>query len=186
LQVKKNHYLAGAQLRSSPNCDDRPAREDISLLVIHGISLPAGQFQTGLVDALFTNTLPPQLDPGLEDLRDLKVSSHLFIDREGNATQYVGFDKRAWHAGASAWRGRSRCNDFAIGIELEGTDLLPYTDAQYQALLEVTLGLFDRYPRLSMDAVVGHGEIAPGRKTDPGSAFDWQRYLRALAIGLNR
>lgn len=181
MRVKRNHCLYRVPLRPSPNCDDRPDREDIALIVIHAISLPAGQFESALVDALFTNTLPEQLDPALEDLRGAKVSSHVFIERSGKVTQYVRFDRRAWHAGESSWRGRLGCNDFAIGIELEGTDQLPYTDAQYDSLHELTCALFARYPRLSADAVVGHQEVAPRRKTDPGPGFDWQRYLGALA-----
>ncbi|MFP6814556.1 MAG: 1,6-anhydro-N-acetylmuramyl-L-alanine amidase AmpD [Pseudomonadales bacterium] len=181
MRVKKNHCLFRVALRPSPNFSDRPDAEDIALIVIHGISVPAGDFDSGLVDALFTNTLPERLDPTLESLRGTRVSTHVFISRSGKLTQYVPFDKRAWHAGESSWRQRIGCNDFSVGIELEGTDQLPYTDAQYESLHSVTRALFARYPRLSADAVVGHQEVAPLRKTDPGPGFDWPRYLGALA-----
>ena len=170
-------------MRQSPNCNERPDSGDVALIVIHGISLPPGQFGTGLVDALFTNTLPDDLDQPMADLRTTRVSAHVFVDRSGLVTQYVPFDRRAWHAGNSSWRQRDGCNDYSIGIELEGTDDVPYTDAQYRSLIAVSLALFARYPRLSADAVVGHQEVAPGRKTDPGPAFDWGRYLRGLASG---
>ncbi len=181
MRVRKDHCLVGVPFRASPNCDERPDPEDVSLIVIHGISLPPGLFGGELVDGLFTNSLPDELDPGLEELRDVRVSAHLFIDRTGRITQYVPFHRRAWHAGISGWCGRPSCNDYAIGIELEGTDELDYADAQYRALIAVTRALLARYPRLSVDAVVGHQEIAPHRKTDPGPAFDWCRYLSALA-----
>ncbi|NIP15665.1 MAG: 1,6-anhydro-N-acetylmuramyl-L-alanine amidase AmpD [Pseudomonadales bacterium] len=181
MRVRKDHCLVGVPFRASPNWDERPQPEDVALIVIHGISLPPGRFGGNLVDGLFTNSLPESLDPDLEELRDVRVSAHVFIDRTGRITQYVPFHRRAWHAGKSAWHGRPSCNDYAIGIELEGIDELDYADAQYRALIEVSRALLDRYPRLSADAVVGHQEIAPGRKTDPGPAFDWQRYLIALA-----
>ena len=181
MRVRKDHCLVGVPFRASPNCDERPDPEDVSLIVIPGISLPPGRFGGDLVDGLFTNSLPDELDPGLAELRDVRVSAHLLIDRAGRITQYVPFHRRAWHAGSSGWCGRPSCNDYAIGIELEGTDELDYADAQYRALIAVSRALFDRYPRLSVDAVVGHQEIAPERKTDPGPAFDWCRYLGALA-----
>lgn len=179
MRVTSKHYLYRVRREFSPNCDDRPDPNDVCLLVVHGISLPAGQFGGPMVTQLFTNELPADLGD-LEELRGLAVSSHLFIDRLGQITQFVPFDKRAWHAGQSIWRGRPNCNDYAVGVELEGTDDVPYADAQYAALLAVSLALFRRYPRLSVEAVVGHREIAPGRKTDPGTAFDWPRYLRLL------
>lgn len=143
--------------------------------------MPEGEFGGELVDALFCNALPERLDPALAELRDLRVSAHLFINRRGVSTQYVPFDRRAWHAGESSWRRRPGCNDYAIGIELEGADNVPYTARQYRTLTAVTAALLRRYPRLSTDAVVGHQEVAPGRKTDPGPAFDWPRYLGALS-----
>ena len=175
------HCLYRVTQALSPNCDERPDPDDISLLVIHGISLPPGEFGGDLVARLFTNRLPANLDAPLQELRGLKVSAHLFLDRAGRVTQFVPFDKRAWHAGESRWRCRPGCNDYAIGVELEGTDATAYTVAQYATLVRVCRALFARYPRLSADCVVGHREVAPGRKTDPGTAFDWPRLLGALA-----
>ena len=177
------HWLSGAAVRPSPNCNDRPRQDDISLVVIHGISVPPGQFGTGLVEALFLNALDVTSHPALADLQGVRVSAHLFIDRGGEVTQFVPFHRRAWHAGVSSFGGRQNCNDFAIGIELEGTDDTPYDDVQYHRLTAVVRWLFERYPQLSPARVVGHAEIAPGRKTDPGPAFDWQRLMTALATG---
>lgn len=177
--------LAGGLLRSarqlpSPNCDARPDPADISLLVIHGISLPPGRFGGPYIDALFSNRLDPQAHPYFETIKDLKVSAHLLIARDGRVTQYVPFGRRAWHAGVSQFEGRARCNDYAIGIELEGSDSRPYTEKQYRRLLGVTRALLAAYPRLTTARIVGHSDIAPGRKTDPGPAFDWARYRREL------
>ncbi len=173
-------WMPRARAVLSPNRDARPAWADIELVVVHNISLPPGKFGGGMVEALFCNQLDCTLDPSLNDLAGVAVSAHLFIDRRGRATQFVPFNERAWHAGVSSWRGRSGCNDFAIGIELEGTDDKKYTRKQY-ARLRSTLGwLLGRYPRLATDTIVGHNEIAPGRKTDPGAAFDWSRLLAEL------
>lgn len=180
MQVTKDHWLARVRRRPSENCAPRRDPADVSLLVIHNISLPPGEFGTGMVEALFTNQLDVSCDERLADLEGLKVASHLLIDRRGRATQFVPFDHAAWHAGVSQWRGRQGCNEFAIGIELEGTDDRPYTRAQYQRLVRITRALMQRYPRLSPEAIVGHLEIAPGRKTDPGPLFDWLGYLLAL------
>ena len=180
MQVRNDHWLARTRRRISPNRNPRPDPRDLSLIVIHGISLPAGRFGTGLVDELFLNRLDVTADPALADLAGVAVSAHVFIDRRGRATQFVPFDERAWHAGVSEWRGRCNCNDFAIGIELEGEDTRRYTGAQYRRLEKVTRALLERYPGLSRDAIVGHLEVAPDRKTDPGGAFDWLRYLRSL------
>ena len=180
LTVAADHWLAGVRRRNSPNSHPRPDASDISLVVVHGISLPPGVFDTGLVEALFTNVLDVGTHPALADLEGARVSSHLLLSRRGALTQFVPFHRCAWHAGVSSYRGRARCNDFSIGIELEGTDRRPYTDSQYRGLAEVLAALFRRYPRLSLSAVVGHAEIAPGRKTDPGPAFDWPRLLRTL------
>ncbi|KUJ71953.1 1,6-anhydro-N-acetylmuramyl-L-alanine amidase AmpD [Thiomicrospira sp. WB1] len=168
-----SHCLTEALLIPSPNADERPDPDDISMVVIHGISLPPGQFQTEGVTQLFTNTLNPNEHPYYAEIQHLKVSSHLFIRRDGELIQYVPFHRRAWHAGQSQWQGRQACNDFAIGIELEGTDTLPYDPRQYQRLNQVLALLKQTYPRLSDQSVVGHCDIAPGRKTDPGEAFDW-------------
>jgi len=178
--VKDNHCLARTSLRRSPNRDQRPDEEDIALLVIHGISLPPGRFGTGMVEDLFLNRLEVSVDSSLADLAGARLSSHLFIDRRGRTIQFVPFHERAWHAGISNWRGREGCNDFAIGIELEGVDDRAYTRAQYSRLASVLRALLARYPRLSRNAIVGHQEISPGRKTDPGPVFDWAGVLGEL------
>ncbi|MCM0035747.1 MAG: 1,6-anhydro-N-acetylmuramyl-L-alanine amidase AmpD [Burkholderiaceae bacterium] len=165
---------AGISLRPSPNFNERPPSVEISLLVIHNISLPPGQFGTPYVADLFLNQLDLKADPWFEkNLQGLTVSAHFVIDRSGHITQFVACDKRAWHAGISQHAGREQCNDFSIGIELEGTDITAYTDAQYDALAGLTQCMRAHYP---LTAVRGHCDIAPGRKTDPGEAFDWTRY----------
>lgn len=173
----ENHKLTGVCFVESPNCDDRPDDGDISLVVIHGISLPPGEFGGTNIDALFTNTLDENAHPYFSEISALKVSSHLLIKRQGEITQYVPFNKRAWHAGESNYKGRTCCNDYSIGIELEGTDTEPYTDAQYSALNNVLNLLVNSYSNLSFANITGHCDIAPGRKTDPGAAFDWQRLI---------
>ncbi|MFK7912895.1 MAG: 1,6-anhydro-N-acetylmuramyl-L-alanine amidase AmpD [Pseudomonadales bacterium] len=180
VRVAPDHWLPRVRRVPSPNCDARFDADDIALLVIHNISLPAGRFGNGHVEALFCNELDCTLHASFADLPGVEVSAHLLIARTGRITQFVPFNARAWHAGTSQWRGRSRCNDFSIGIELEGTDSRPYTKAQYRSLTRVTAALLERYPRMSPDAIVGHEDIAPGRKTDPGPAFDWSRYLGSL------
>ena len=164
----------------SPNQNARPDPEDISLVVVHGISLPPGEFGTGAVERFFCNTLDCSGDRRLADLAGVRVSAHLFVSRRGALTQFVPFDRRAWHAGLSHWRGRTGCNDFAIGIELEGTDDSGYTNSQYAALGRILDALFACYPRLDRSTVVGHNEIAPERKTDPGPRFDWRRVQHGL------
>ncbi|MBE0369372.1 1,6-anhydro-N-acetylmuramyl-L-alanine amidase AmpD [Pseudoalteromonas aurantia] len=157
--------------------DDRPDSEEISLLVIHNISLPAGQFGTPYVDSLFTGQLNCDAHPSFSDLRGLKVSAHCFIRRDGSVLQYVPFGKRAWHAGVSEFAGRARCNDFSIGIELEGTDCIEYSSEQYASLAALIREIRHYYPAISLDRIVGHCDIAPGRKTDPGAIFKWQKLL---------
>jgi AmpD protein len=174
---------AAARRCPSPNFNERPAGSEISLLVIHNISLPAGCFGTGHVEALFCNTLDCAAHPDFADLEGLAVSSHFLIERDGSLVQFVSCDQRAWHAGLSSWCGRDNCNDFSIGIELEGTDRQPYEDAQYRELVSLTRRLQRRYPSLAAGAIVGHSDIAPGRKTDPGPAFDWARFRSALRAG---
>ncbi len=164
----------------SPNHGPRPAGTPIDLLVIHAISLPPGEFGGGWIDALFTNRLDPGAHPAFAPIADLHVSAHLLIDRQGSVTQYVPFQRRAWHAGRSSFAGRCECNDFSVGIELEGDDRTPFEEAQYDALSRVVRALRHRYPRITPDRIVGHSDIAPGRKTDPGPAFDWQRLLGGL------
>jgi AmpD protein len=169
-------WLSTATALASPNADPRPDKSDISLLVIHSISLPPGQFGGGHVAELFTNTLDPNTHPYFAEIANFKVSAHLLIDREGVVIQFVPFDQRAWHAGVSAFAGRPACNDFSIGIELEGTDTDPYTHLQYECLVKITQCLIAEYPALSSERVAGHSDIAPNRKTDPGPAFDWARF----------
>lgn len=151
------------------------------LVVLHNISLPPGKFGGPHIDALFTNQLLADDHPYFAQICALTVSSHFMINRKGRITQYVGCDKRAWHAGKSSWKGRANCNDYAIGIELEGTDTQAFTDQQYQALSELIPALWHAYPSLPQAAITGHEHIAPGRKTDPGPAFDWQRLKRLVA-----
>jgi AmpD protein len=176
--------LLGARQVESPNCDDRPAGQAPELVVLHGISLPPGEFGGQWIEALFTNRLPPNVHPYFETIAGLQVSSHLLLLRDGEVIQFVPFHRRAWHAGASQWRGRERCNDYSIGIELEGTDTSVYTPAQYGALSEAVAGLCRAYPALAPDRVVAHSDIAPGRKTDPGIAFDWPLFRTLLQLHL--
>jgi AmpD protein len=167
------HAGPRVSLSPSPNFNERPTQDDVALLVIHNISLPPGQFGTPYIRDLFLNQLDLKADPWFTCLEGLKVSAHFLIDRTGHITQFVSCDARAWHAGVSSFEGREQCNDFSIGIELEGTDTLPYTDAQYGSLQTLTDTLTARYP---LQAVRGHEHIAPVRKTDPGASFDWVRY----------
>lgn len=174
------HLIAGANYLASPNADERPCDCSIELIVIHNISLPPNEFGGGYVHKLFTNQLDPQVHPYFVEIKDLKVSSHLFIERSGTITQFVPFNQRAWHAGQSSYCGRTDCNDFSIGIELEGADDIEYTDQQYNVLHSVIVSLQMAYPSLVTNNLVGHSDIAPGRKTDPGPAFDWGRLRAAL------
>lgn len=167
------NLLLDARLLESPNCDERPAGSAIELVVIHGISLPPGVYGGPSIDQLFTNQLDPGGHPYFAEIAGLRVSSHLLIRRDGELVQYVPFQRRAWHAGKSCFRGREACNDFSIGIELEGQDEEPYTDVQYRRLVQVLRALMRRYPGLSAERIVGHCDISPGRKTDPGPSFDW-------------
>jgi N-acetyl-anhydromuramoyl-L-alanine amidase len=176
-----NGLMRGARQVASPNHDSRPPGVEADLIVVHGISLPPGEFGGPWIDRLFTNTLPPEVHPYFAEVGPLRVSSHVVIERDGAVTQYVRFTERAWHAGKSNYQGREACNDFSVGVELEGTDTLPYEAAQYAALAEVVAALCAAYPRLSPDRLVGHSDIAPGRKTDPGPAFDWPRARRLIA-----
>ena len=159
----------------SPNCDERPGDAAPELLVIHGISLPPGEFGGPEIEQLFTNTLDWDAHPYFAEIRGLEVSSHLLVRRDGEAVQFVPFTQRAWHAGESFFRGRTCCNDFSIGIELEGEDETPYTDAQYDALAGIVAAITAAYPQISGREIAAHSDIAPGRKTDPGPAFDWLR-----------
>jgi AmpD protein len=175
------HWLSGATPLPSPNFDERPEPAELSLLVIHCISLPPGEFGHDYIDQLFCNRLNPNDHPYFKTIYQLKVSAHVLIKRDGSCVQYVPFDKRAWHAGQSNYEGRGRCNDFSIGIELEGTETTAYADAQYQRLAAVIEVLLATYPTLSKQRIIGHCDIAPGRKTDPGASFDWDRLFGLLA-----
>lgn len=174
--------LGNVRFIPSPNFDERPAGCAISLLVIHNISLPPDEFSGDGVIEFFTNSLDHGSHAYYQTLRGLRVSAHFFIRRNGEIIQFVPCEKRAWHAGESCWQGRSRCNDYSIGIELEGTDTVPFTDAQYVALTALTRALQKVYP---ISDIAGHSDIAPGRKTDPGPCFDWMRYRTALRLALD-
>ena len=160
----------------SPNCDDRPEGTVIDMVVVHAISLPPGEFGGDDIERLFTNRLDPAAHPYFPAIASLRVSAHFLIRRDGGVIQFVPLGRRAWHAGASVWRGRERCNDFSVGIELEGSDDKPFEPAQYRRLAELVALIRHHHP---ISEVVGHADIAPGRKTDPGPHFDW-RYLRTL------
>ncbi len=169
--------LTSVPFRPSPHADARPEGAIIDMIVIHNISLPPGEFGTGAIEAFFCGELDVAMHPYYQTIANLHVSAHLLIKRNGQVVQFVPFHRRAWHAGESAFAGRTRCNDFSIGIELEGTDTMPYEEAQYQSLVAIIAVLRDTYPSITCERIVGHADIAPGRKTDPGSAFDWD-YLR--------
>jgi len=180
----RDGYLTTATQCPSPNANQRPSGQVIDLLVIHNISLPPGKFGTGCVQDFFSNRLDISKDPYFQTIAELKVSAHLFIERDGAITQFVPFDARAWHAGVSSFQGVASCNDYSIGIELEGCDNIAYTDAQYEALAKVSREILAAYPEITLERIVGHNQIAPGRKADPGEAFDWQRYRADLTSRL--
>lgn len=176
LQVDlESGLMRGVRQVASPNFDARPPGVEADLIVVHGISLPPGEFGGPWIERLFMNTLPLDMHPYFAEIGELRVSSHLLVARDGEVTQFVKFTDRAWHAGQSNYRGRAACNDFSIGVELEGSDSLAYESAQYEALANAVAALCDAYPRLSPDRLVGHSDVSPGRKTDPGPAFDWER-----------
>lgn len=174
-------WLSGARRVPSPNYGPRPLGCTPGLLVVHNISLPPGDYSGNCIEQLFTNCLNWDEHPYFDEIRGLEVSAHLLIKRSGELVQFVSCDDRAWHAGESCYDGRDDCNDFSIGIELEGTDDEPYSAAQYEVLARVTVALIDAYPELSSKRIAGHSDIAPGRKTDPGPAFDWDRYRAEMA-----
>jgi len=174
-------WLERVRRLESPNCDDRPCGCEPELIVIHGISLPPGQFGGSGIDELFSNTLNPDTHPYYKEIYHLRVSSHASISRDGEVTQYVSFARRAWHAGESNYRGRDTCNDFSVGIELEGTDDCAYETVQYERLAQLIGALRTAYASLRKAELVGHSDIAPGRKTDPGPCFDWGVLDRLLA-----
>lgn len=162
------------RLVPSPNQDERPPGTQVSLAILHSISLPPGAYGGDAIERLFTNRLDPEAHPYFREIHRMRVSAHFLIRRDGELVQFVPVERRAWHAGASSWRGRQRCNDFSVGIELEGSEHAPFDDAQYGALIELL-------PRLSLREIAAHSDVAPGRKTDPGPHFDWPRLLSALA-----
>lgn len=172
--------LDNVRFCESPNADERPDDTVVDTLILHGISLPPGDYGGPAIEALFTNCLDPNAHPYFASIAGLEVSAHLLIRRDGDAVQFVPFSRRAWHAGQSRFVDRHRCNDFSIGIELEGSDDDPYTDAQYATLAAVTVALMAAYPALTPRRIAGHSDIAPGRKTDPGPAFDWLRLYDEL------
>ena len=173
-------FLTNCRQIPSPHFDERPDLQDISLLVIHYISLPPEQFGGGYVDDFFQGKFDPKIHPYLEEIHQMRVSAHCLIERDGRITQYVNFNHRAWHAGLSSFQGREKCNDFAIGIELEGSNEQPFTNEQYLALQELTKLIMKSYPKITKERIVGHCDISPGRKIDPGQYFDWERYFASL------
>ncbi|MEX2473970.1 1,6-anhydro-N-acetylmuramyl-L-alanine amidase AmpD [Marinobacter sp.] len=178
--LRETGRVAPVRWCPSPNFGPRPEDAVISLLVVHNISLPPGQFGGDAIEHLFCNCLNPSEHPYFESIADLKVSAHALVRRDGNVVQFVSFLDRAWHAGRSSFQGEEECNDFSIGIELEGTDDTPYTEAQYQRLAELSALVMKVWPIITSERITGHCDIAPGRKTDPGPAFDWHHYRRRL------
>ena len=178
MKLAADGWVEGARRVPSPNRDERPAGAEISLLLLHSISLPPGEYGGDAIERLFTNCLDPKAHPYFAGIAGLEVSSHFLVRRDGELLQLVPVHERAWHAGASSWRGRQRCNDFSIGIELEGGDDSPFEEAQYAALVELISSLKRNFP---VRDIAAHSDVAPGRKTDPGPRFDWPRLLAALA-----
>ena len=172
--IDADGWAAGVRRVESPNCDERPAGTEITLLVVHSISLPPGEYGGDAIERLFTNRLDPDAHPYFREIEGLKVSAHFLVRRDGSLIQFVPVYRRAWHAGASSWRGRGACNDFSIGVELEGTDDGPFEEAQYRALEELIARLRGALP---LRDIAAHSDVAPGRKTDPGSGFAWDRVL---------
>ncbi len=182
--LRRTGRVAGARWCPSPNFGPRPDGAGISLLVVHNISLPPGQFGGDAIEQFFCNQLDPSAHPYFETIADMKVSSHLLVRRDGSPVQFVSLLDRAWHAGRSCFQGKEECNDFSIGIELEGADDVPYADAQYDTLVELSRLIMSAWPEITPERITGHSDIAPGRKTDPGPAFDWFRYRQMLNAGL--
>lgn len=181
--LRADGFLAGARRVESPNYDERPAGGAVTLLVVHAISLPPGHFGGDAIERLFTNRLDPGAHPFFATLAGLRVSAHFLLRRDGELVQFVAADKRAWHAGESRWRGRDRCNDFSIGVELEGDEAQAFSDRQYAGLVALIAELQRQFP---LREFAGHADVAPQRKRDPGPRFDWPRVLRALAHGTRR
>ena len=179
----EDFLLSKVKYVASPNQDNRPKGSKPEIIVIHGISLPPGQFGGEYIKDFFLNKMDEAKHKFFQEIRDLKVSSHLLIDRDGKTLQFVPFDRRAWHAGESSFQGKMKCNDFSIGIELEGQDDINYSDSQYKCLVKIIKCLFDFYPDLNARKIVAHSDIAPIRKTDPGPAFDWAKFYELLYKG---
>ncbi len=175
----QDHKIQGAKWCPSANYNDRPS-VDVNMLVIHNISLPPNQFGGSYIEEFFCNQLDCNAHPYFQQIKDLKVSAHLLIRRDGSVTQFVPFNKRAWHAGRSEFNGDKECNDFSIGIELEGSDDMPFDELQYTKLTQVTQAIMQTYPGIIAERIVGHSDIAPGRKTDPGEYFEWEKYRSCL------
>ena len=178
MKIGPDGLLEGVPYIASPNCDERPAPAEISLLVLHSISLPPGEYGGAAIEQLFTNRLDPDAHPYFSEVFSLKVSAHFLVRRSGELVQFVPIGRRAWHAGASSWRGRSRCNDFSLGIELEGTDDAAFEAIQYRRLCELIHVLRAALPLCDIAA---HSDVAPGRKSDPGAHFDWAQVLSSLS-----
>ncbi|MCG3729960.1 1,6-anhydro-N-acetylmuramyl-L-alanine amidase AmpD [Vibrio cincinnatiensis] len=178
--IDQHGWYQGARRVESPFYDQRPDERDISLLVVHNISLPPGQFGGPYIEQFFSGTLASQAHPFFKVIEKMQVSAHCLIRRDGEVVQFVPFSARAWHAGQSSFAGRERCNDYSIGIELEGSDFIAYTQAQYQALVSLTEQLMAHYPTLTRERITGHQYIAPMRKTDPGLVFDWRYFLSQI------
>lgn len=183
-ELRNSGYFSNARWCASPNYNDRPPGRKPSLLVVHNISLPPGQFSGDAIEQFFCNQLDPTAHPYFQTIADQKVSSHLLIRRDGSVIQFVSLLKRAWHAGRSSFEGEDECNDFSIGVELEGTDDTPYTDSQYNSLTEFSVLVMAAWPEITPHRITGHSDIAPGRKTDPGPAFDWSRFLGQIQYEL--
>lgn len=184
--IDANGWYCSAKHSPSPFFDQRPLGKTISLLVIHNISLPPGQFGGPYIEQFFNGNLSATAHPYFATIAHMRVSAHCLIRRDGEVIQFVSFNQRAWHAGVSNFAGEDRCNDYAIGIELEGTDFVAYTEAQYQALTEITHSLMACYPAITPSRVTGHQYIAPQRKTDPGLSFDWRYFKQSLSIHLRK
>lgn len=178
--IPGRHWLEGVRHTPSPNYDERPAGSAIELVIIHAISLPPGEFGGRFIEDLFMNRLDPGAHPFFREIAQLRVSAHLLVGRSGEVIQYVPLEKRAWHAGASAFRGRGACNDFSIGIELEGSDDVAYDPIQYRRLAGLCRRIMTLWPAVDRDRIVGHRHVSPGRKTDPGESFDWDFFYRLL------
>jgi len=186
LSIDKSGWLKDVEIIQSPNFNERPEDcSNVSLIVVHGISLPPGQYGGGYVQQLFTNKLDPTEHDYFEQIKGLQVSAHCFITRDGHLTQFVSFNNRAWHAGNSHWQGVENCNDFSIGIEMEGTDDEPYEELQYQQLARLVISLRKQYPDLLEQSLCAHSDIAPGRKTDPGPYFDWNKLTTLINLDNN-